>query len=93
MIETSSRLKLAELSSTSGAGILGVGLGALLAGPLHGFGIPVLVLGLVLHAWGMTDKHRLEHGAARPRWSVAVYWTCWLALIALVAAVAVRASR
>jgi hypothetical protein len=93
MTDASSRMKLAELSSTAGAGILGVGLGALLASPLRGFGIPVLVLGLVLHAWGMTDKHRLEHGAIGPRWSIALYWLCWLALAALVLVIAVRAIR
>jgi hypothetical protein len=54
------RLKLAELTSGVGALVLGVGLGALCAawvGPAAGF---VTVAGVLVHAFGMWDRHRLE---------------------------------
>ena len=86
-----SRLRFAETSSAIGAGILGVGIGTLAAAFLHGYGIAITALGLVLHAWGMTDKRRLEHGAPRPAWSTALYWICWLALAGLAIALVVRA--
>lgn len=87
------RRRFAELSSGVGAGVLGAGVGALLAGSLRAFAVPILVVGVALHAWGMMDKQRIEQraGETRPRWSVAVYWACWLALAALVVAVAARA--
>lgn len=86
-----SRLRLAELTSALGAGILGVGIGALAASFLRGFGIPILIVGIVLHAWGMTDKHRLEAGTARPAWSTALYWICWVVLAGLAVVLVVRA--
>lgn len=76
----SQRVKLAELTSSVGAGILGGGLGVLAAGYLDGLGVPILVLGLLLHTWGMRDKHALEAGRSQPAWSVALYWICWVAL-------------
>ena len=53
------RLKLAELTSEIGALVLGVDLGALFArwvGPAAGF---VTLAGVLVHAFGMWDKHRL----------------------------------
>lgn len=79
------RLKLAELTSSLGAGVLGFGGGVLLANELGGRGIPLLVVGLALHAWGMTDKHRIEARGevVRAWWSTALYWVCWVGLIAI----------
>lgn len=86
------RLRLAELTSALGAGILGLGIGVLGADYLHGVGLPTLVLGLLLHAWGMADKHRLEAQAGVPDvwWSTVLYWICWVLLAGLVAYVFVR---
>lgn len=75
-----SRLKLAELTSSLGAGVLGAGVGLLLATWLGGLALPILAVGLTMHAWGMRDKHALEAGLAQPRWSAALYWACWLIL-------------
>jgi hypothetical protein len=88
------RMRLAELTSGVGAGVMGVGIGVVLANHIRGLGVPILVVGGLLHAWGMVDKHRLEARARapRPRWSMALYWLCW-ALLALVAAYAVARSR
>ena len=78
-----SRLKLAEVTSSVGAGVLGGGIGILLAPWLGGLALPVLAIGLVMHAWGMRDKHTLETGARQPAWATALYWACWLILGAL----------
>jgi hypothetical protein len=80
------RLRLAELSSSLGAGVLGLGIGVLISASVAGLGWPILVVGLVLHAWGMADKHRIEakQGAPRVWWSTLLYWLCWVALAAIV---------
>jgi uncharacterized membrane protein YecN with MAPEG domain len=74
------RLKLAELSSGVGALVAGVGLGALSARWLEASAGLVLASGVVLHAWGMWDKHRLEAGGPEARWSAVLYWVCWVLL-------------
>jgi len=82
------RLKLAELTSGLGALVLGVGIGALFPNWFAPAAGVIAFAGLFLHAFGMWDKHRLEragHGAS-PRWAVALYWVCWLLLVAVLAA-------
>ena len=76
---TESRLRLAELTSSLGAGVIGVSIGVLLAGRIGSLAVPILLLGALLHAWGMFDKHRIEQrtGAADPWWSRCLYWLCW----------------
>ncbi len=85
-------MKLAELSSSVGAGVLGAGLGVLTAEHVREFAWPIVAAGLVMHAWGMTDKHQLERrrGESRPAWSTALYWVCWLALVALLVVIGWR---
>jgi hypothetical protein len=80
------RLRVAELSSSFGAGVLGLGIGVLVASYITGLGWPILVVGLVLHAWGMADKHRIESQQGVPRvwWSTLLYWVCWTAFAAIV---------
>jgi hypothetical protein len=50
-------------------------------------GLPLLLVGAAIHAWGMYDKHRLERRADGPDvwWEPMAYWTCWslLALLAI----------
>jgi len=86
------RFRLAELTSAIGAGVLGVGIGVLLPSQVRGLGILIVVVGAVLHAWGITDRHRLESEMGRSPvwWSTALYWTCWLLLAALAGWVIVR---
>ena len=75
------RGKKADLASTIGAGVLGAGLG-LLAAPLVGaYGVPLVLVGVVLHAWGMAERRRLESGTARLWWAELLYWGCWAALV------------
>ena len=87
------RLRLAELTSSLGAGVLGLGIGVLIAGFLRGLGVPILIAGLLLHTWGMTDKHRLEAAEGSPTvwWSTLFYWICWVFLGALAVYVVARA--
>jgi hypothetical protein len=89
------RLKLAELTSGVGALVLGVGLGALFPrwfGPAAGL---ITMAGLILHAFGMWDKHRVEAHAqvASPWWVTTLYWICWLLIIILIAMLLTGANR
>ena len=79
------RLKRAETTAAMGAGILGAGLALLLPDWLQRYAVTLLLLGLVMHAWGMYDKHRLEAGAGAARiwWVETLYWGCWIILAAL----------
>jgi hypothetical protein len=86
------RPQVAELTSGVGALVLGLGLGALFSqwfAPAAGF---IAIAGLVTHAFGMWDKHRLEGQAhaANDTWLTALYWICWLMLVGVVAVLIVR---
>ena len=79
------QMKRAELLSSLGAGVLGAGIALLLAKLLADYAIPILLLGLVSHTVGMTQKHSLEgqDNTTRVWWVEALYWFCWIALAAL----------
>jgi hypothetical protein len=82
MQDKSQRVSLAEATSSIGAGILGMGLGVSFADYLRGFGTIIILLGAVMHAWGMLDMKRMEKAAGqrRPPWSAFLYVICWTAL-------------
>lgn len=86
-------MKRAETTSSVGAGVLGAGVGLLAARWLQPIAVPILIAGLVMHAWGMYDKHRLEGGpsAARIWWVELLYWGCWAGLAALLGYVVMTA--
>jgi hypothetical protein len=90
-IGTASRRKAAELLSTTGALVLGVGIG--LALPAVGSAIAwlIIALGIISHGWGMYAKNSAEvqSGDVFPWWHGALYWGCWIALAALAAYLAV----
>jgi hypothetical protein len=79
------REKLADLTSSTGALILGIGIGLYLAGPLRGTAVGFLLVGALLHGWGMFDKHRLlvAATAAPPLWWRLLYAVCWVGLALL----------
>lgn len=83
--------KRAELIAGLGAVILGIGIGALPALRLQARTMWFLLAGILIHGWGMFDKHRLEtkSGSVEP-WTNALYWICWLLLGALFLYVAAR---
>jgi hypothetical protein len=91
MYAISQREKLAQLTSSIGAGILGVGIGAMIARPLAGLEGVVIAVGLILHLWGMVDNHRAERGSPQPSWATVTYWACWIGLVALIGIVIARA--
>jgi hypothetical protein len=84
-IDHLARIKRAELLSSVGAGVLGAGIALLLARFLAPYAIPILLIGLVSHAAGMSRKHGLEGQSqiVRLGWAEVLYWFCWLALIGL----------
>ena len=89
------RIKKAELVSGVGALVLGVGLGLLFSNFLKPYTFPALIVGMLMHAWGMFDKHRLENQTlhVRPWWEGVFYWICWAALLVLIMYIAVSYLR
>lgn len=87
MHEKSGRERLSELTSSLGAGILGLGLGAFFSAHLGRIALALAGLGACMHAFGMWDMRRMEKAGRfdRPIWSTALYWACWIALLALAA--------
>lgn len=81
----STQIKQAELLSSVGAGVLGGGIALLFADVLRSYTGAILIAGLLAHAWGMFQKHQLEHQStvARVGWVEGLYWLCWLILAAL----------
>lgn len=86
------RVKRAELLSSLGAGVLGAGLALLLPNLLAPYAILILLLGLISHAVGMSQKHALEQQVevVRVWWAEGLYWFCWLALVALLGWIVIR---
>jgi O-antigen/teichoic acid export membrane protein len=79
------QLKRAELASAIGAGVLGAGIVLLFPEVLATYAVAILTVGLLVHAWGMYDKHRIERQTttARVWWAELLYWLCWLAIVGL----------
>jgi len=73
----------ASLLSTTGALVLGLGLGALIGERLGDAAWLVAAAGLVAHLWGMAAGHRIRRGQGRDfaRWEVWGYWTCWVLIV------------
>lgn len=86
------RVKRAELASSTGAGILGAGLGALAAAYVGRYAVVLVIAGAMLHTWGMRERHRLERegGAERVWWFEALYWSCWIALLVVAGLIIAR---
>jgi hypothetical protein len=70
------RMKQANLASAVGAGVLGGGIGVLLAQYIGPYAVPLVVVGIVMHVWGMLENRRLEAVAPRVWWAEALYWLC-----------------
>ncbi len=86
------RIKRAELLSSVGAGVLGGGLALLAPQVLAPYVIPILLIGLLGHAYGMFQKHQLEqqNTGVRIWWMEALYWLCWLILVLMLAIIVIR---
>ena len=81
------RLHVAEMTSSVGALVLGIGVGAFIASSLRDLATGVFFVGLALHAWGMWDKHHVEARLASPEpvWAKALFWLCWIMLVGVLA--------
>lgn len=82
MKDNRSLLKRAELLSTIGAAVLGGGIALILQRWLSPLAVSIAIAGLLVHAWGMLDKHRIESGTSveRAPWEDWLYWLCWIVL-------------
>jgi drug/metabolite transporter (DMT)-like permease len=80
------RRNAAQLLSTTGAAVAGIGVGALFGEILQPFAVAILVVGLVAHVAGMIGSRRAQRaeGYRRSPLELAFYWLCW-ALIAILA--------
>lgn len=89
------RYKIAELTSGTGAFVLGVGLGIAIAERARPALMFIFVVGLLLHGWGMFDLRRQQASkeGSSTRLAAALYWICWILLVLLVAAVAIWIIR
>ena len=76
------QLKIADMFSMGGTGLLGLGLGAALNSQLTGI-IPVLILvGLIIHALGMYGRYEIEHEHIDPpSWVIITFVACWMGLM------------
>ena len=79
------RTKRADLASSGGAGLLGAGLAALVGLTGIAWTLGLLLTGVVLHGWGMIEHRRLERdgGLVAGWWWDALWWGCWIAILAL----------
>lgn len=76
--------KRADLLSITGATVAGIASGAWLANAIRPLFLPMLVVGLLVHAVGMKARHRLDEkaGALPASWQW-LYFVCWLAIAVL----------
>ncbi|MCX9010729.1 MAG: hypothetical protein OIN66_06355 [Candidatus Methanoperedens sp.] len=102
MPEKLTEAKLAELASTFGAGVLGFGLGALLVDFVQQYALLIILIGLMMHGWGMYKTHlqnkkegdhkdsTLQIKPGEFSWINLLYWLCWIIIIGLAIYVLVK---
>ena len=93
--EKTGRIKKAELLSGIGAVVFGIGLGLLLSSFLNPYALHIFFTGLVMHIFGMFEKHRLESASTGVWlwWAEALYWACWILLLLLAAYIVIAYMR
>jgi hypothetical protein len=78
----SNQLKIADMVSLGGAGLIGLGLGAGLNEHMVGVVPAVILIGLVLHGLGMFGKFQVEREHINPpAWVIGSFMICWMGLM------------
>ena len=78
----STQLKVADMISITGAGLMGLGIGASISDQLAGALHVIIILGIVLHALGMYGKFQIERKHIQPpKWVLVVFGLCWIGLM------------
>jgi uncharacterized membrane-anchored protein len=92
-LHSGGRAKAADLLSGLGAIVLGAGLALVAPAWLRSYGIPTLIVGLLVHGTGMSLKYRFESRQKEPLcWERLLFWSCWACLAALGVWIAVGAA-
>ena len=83
--QTSKSVQLAQSASAIGAAILGFGTGVQWGMPLKSFAITILVIGAIIHTYGMYVT-QIKNQTDRTNQLAKILWiSAWLCLISLVA--------
>jgi hypothetical protein len=71
------------MTSSVGALVLGIGVGAFMSTSLGSLAAAVFFAGVALHALGTWDQHRIDARIAQPEpaWSKALFWLCWMLFV------------
>ena len=74
---------MAQSASALGSGILGFGVGVKWGGPAAAYALAVILVGAVLHGWGMYVV-QLKEGSAKTSQVAKLLWvSAWICLILL----------
>ncbi len=101
MSEKLTKTKVAEIASTLGAGILGFGMGALLGDYIQQYSFWIILIGLIMHGWGMYKTHQNKKESGHENsisqiklsefsWINLLYWLCWVIIVGLAIYVLVK---
>ena len=82
--QTSKSVQLAQSASAIGALILGVGIGAKWGTPLESFALVILVLGAIIHTYGMYVTQMKNKTVRTDQFAKVLWISAWLCLIALI---------
>ncbi len=83
--QTVKSVQLAQSASAIGALILGIGIGAKWGTPLKSFSIAILIIGAVLHIYGMYVSQMKNKSVRTGAYAKILWISAWVCLIALVA--------
>lgn len=79
------RAKAIDALSTVGAGVAGIGLGALFAEGIRSGAPALLIVGLAAHLAGMIGRRRMDAAHPAAWWEISLSWGCWGLIGALAA--------
>jgi hypothetical protein len=78
--------RIAQSASAIGAAILGFGAGIEFGTKLHGYGIWVIVIGALIHIYGMylMQMKRVDKKSGAAKFLLVSAWICLIALLATI---------